>query len=476
LPQKIVASVAATAFGIDELVGASVDGTLRAVHGPTGQTIWEKALGFVPTSMAAGFGLVIVGGDSGQIVALDAQTGSQQWQASASSRIGAIAYLASANLFVTGDLNGDVRFFNASGQLQTTFPTGPGGVRKMAVVNVDGNAIDQIAAAAGFSFFVLRSDGSLVWRYDIMDFAVDISGVDLDGDGAQEVVASAYGGTVYAVGGSGNLLWTVDNPGGSGGLAAMDIDGDGKQEALIGSPSPYFPLGTGTLKAVRADGTIAASCILNKSPGAISVADYDGDGVNEAAVAMEEGDVYLFKGSAPVPPPVQLSRVVSRKVHGSAGTFDIDVTSGNSIECRSGGASGDYTLVLTFGNPLAGVSGAGVTSGTGSVSASNVDPNDTHNYIVNLTGVANAQTISVSLTNVSDSGGEFSATVPVSMGVLLGDVNGSRRVDAADVSSVRQQTLQFVTGSNFRNDINTTGRIDAADVSIARQQTLTSLP
>jgi hypothetical protein len=62
------------------------------------------------------------------------------------------------------------------------------------------------------------------------------------------------------------------------------------------------------------------------------------------------------------------------------------------------------------------------------------------------------------------------------MGVLLGDVNASRRVDAADVSLVRQQTLQTVTTSNFREDINASGRIDAADVSIARQQTLTSLP
>jgi hypothetical protein len=62
------------------------------------------------------------------------------------------------------------------------------------------------------------------------------------------------------------------------------------------------------------------------------------------------------------------------------------------------------------------------------------------------------------------------------MGVLIGDVNGSGRVDAADVSSVRQQTLQAVNGTNFRNDINTSSRIDAADVSIARQQTLTSLP
>jgi hypothetical protein len=163
-------------------------------------------------------------------------------------------------------------------------------------------------------------------------------------------------------------------------------------------------------------------------------------------------------------------------MHGSAGTFDIDLTNGNGIECRSGGATGDYTLVFTFANPLTNVTSASVTSGTGSVTTSNIDPNDAHNYIVNLTGVTNAQRVTVSLTNVSDSLGNFSPTVAGQMGVLLGDVNASGRVDAADVSMVRQQTLQSVTSSNFREDVNASGRIDAADVSIARQQTLTSLP
>jgi hypothetical protein len=175
-------------------------------------------------------------------------------------------------------------------------------------------------------------------------------------------------------------------------------------------------------------------------------------------------------------PIVHLSGVVSRKSHGSAGTFDVDLTNGNGIECRSGGANRDYTLVFAFASPLASVGGASVTTGNGSVATSNIDSNDSHNYIVNLSGVANAQTITVTLTGVADSLGNFSASVPISMGVLLGDVNASRRVDAADVSLVRQQTLQPITASNFREDINVTGRIDAADVSIVRQQTLTSLP
>jgi hypothetical protein len=168
--------------------------------------------------------------------------------------------------------------------------------------------------------------------------------------------------------------------------------------------------------------------------------------------------------------------VVSRKAHGAAGAFDVDLTTGSGIECRSGGTNGDYTIVFSFANQLANVAGASVTNGTGSVVSGNIDTTDANNYIVNLTGVANAQVITVSLTNVADSAGNFSSAVSAQMGVLLGDVNASGRVDAADVSLVRQQTLQPVTSSNFRADINASGRIDAADVSIARQQTLTSLP
>jgi hypothetical protein len=175
--------------------------------------------------------------------------------------------------------------------------------------------------------------------------------------------------------------------------------------------------------------------------------------------------------------PVQLSSVVSRKAHGSVALFDIQlpITGPRGIECRSGGATGAYTVLFNFVNTLTNVGGTSVTSGTGTVSSSYIG-SDPHQYVVQLTGVANAQIITVSLSDVSDSVGGFSSAVPASMGVLLGDVNGSGRVDSGDVSLVRQQTLQPVTSSNFREDIDASGRIDAGDVSIARQQTLTSLP
>src|SRR5207302_1596764 len=148
-------------------------------------------------------------------------------------------------------------------------------------------------------------------------------------------------------------------------------------------------------------------------------------------------------------------------VHGSAGIFDINLplTGTPGIECRSGGANGDYTMIFTFANTLTSVGDASVTSGTGTVSSRNIDSTDAHNYIVNLTGVTNAQVLKVSLTNVSDSAGDFSPAVAGQMGVLIGDVNGSGVVTSGDTNLCKAQALQPVTSANFRNDINASGSI-----------------
>ncbi len=129
-----------------------------------------------------------------------------------------------------------------------------------------------------------------------------------------------------------------------------------------------------------------------------------------------DNKVYAFK----VPfPAFQLSSAVSRKTHGAAGDFDIALP---GVECRSGGATNDYTLVFTFSNNLAS-GNASVTSGTGSVAGTPAISGNT--MTVNLTGVANAQTLSVTLNGLTD---QFLQTLPdtaVGMSVLIGDVNGN---------------------------------------------------
>src|SRR5205823_11872527 len=123
------------------------------------------------------------------------------------------------------------------------------------------------------------------------------------------------------------------------------------------------------------------------------------------------------------------------------------------IECRRGGMSGDYTLVFRFASSLTSVGGASVLSGTGSVANSAID-SDPHEYVVNLNGVTNAQTISVGLTNVSDSVGNFSSAISRSMSLLIGDVTANGTVSNTDVAAVKGQVAAPVTPSNFRNDVN----------------------
>ena len=100
------------------------------------------------------------------------------------------------------------------------------------------------------------------------------------------------------------------------------------------------------------------------------------------------------------PPPGPPISVVSRKVH-SASTFDINLFSGNpGVECRSGGVTNDYQVVFWFLGQTNFISAA-VTAGTGSVSATS-GPGTI--ITVYLTGVTNAQRITVTLQGVSGHG------------------------------------------------------------------------
>ncbi len=177
-------------------------------------------------------------------------------------------------------------------------------------------------------------------------------------------------------------------------------------------------------------------------------------------------------GSAGKCKPPQVTDAFSRKTHGAAGTFDIllPLTGNVGIECRSGGATNDYQMIINFANSVT-VESAAVTSGTGSVSSFSVSGSQ---VTVNLTGVTNVQRITVTLFNVND--GTHMGNVPVSMGVLVGDVNGNAAVNASDVSLTKSQVGQAVSNSNFREDVNANGTISATDVALVKSDVGTALP
>jgi FtsP/CotA-like multicopper oxidase with cupredoxin domain len=188
----------------------------------------------------------------------------------------------------------------------------------------------------------------------------------------------------------------------------------------------------------------------------------------------DDGMMTLFE----VVTPVTTTRVVSRKTHAAAGTYDIDlpVTGNPGIECRSGGANGNYTLVFTFAEALTSVDGASVTTGAGSVVSSQIDSSDAHNYIVNLTGVSNVQRITVSLTNVHGPAGSFSSVVSAPMQVLIGDTTYNGVVNSSDVVQAKSRVGQSLNATNFRSDVNASGTVTSSDVALVKGQVGTELP
>lgn len=198
--------------------------------------------------------------------------------------------------------------------------------------------------------------------------------------------------------------------------------------------------------------------------------------------ADDPADVFVVAHNtvtSPLPPSaLQVIDVMSRKAHGPSGTFDIHFPNSGQpgIECRNGGANGDYSIILTFSSPLAAVGGASVDCG--SVSNSMIGPGQ-NQYTVNLTGedVCNGQYLTVATQNVVATDGNiglFMLSSPI--GLLMGDTNGDGSVNSADISQTKSQSGNAVTSSNFREDVTIDGNLNSADIGLLKSKSGTALP
>jgi hypothetical protein len=188
---------------------------------------------------------------------------------------------------------------------------------------------------------------------------------------------------------------------------------------------------------------------------------------------------YTIAGNAaPCPSGVVVPiGAASRKTHGTAGDWDIDLpfTGPRGIECRRGqGANhNDHKIVVTFGNTVSvtGTPQAMVTSGTGTVTSVT-----TNNSVVtiDLTNVANAQDLVVTLFGVSDGVNVGDVTIP--MTVLLGDTNANRAVNSSDITQTKAQSGSSVGATNFREDVTANGSINSSDIAVVKAQSGTAAP
>ncbi|MEY2546140.1 MAG: hypothetical protein QOG48_1257, partial [Verrucomicrobiota bacterium] len=166
----------------------------------------------------------------------------------------------------------------------------------------------------------------------------------------------------------------------------------------------------------------------------------------------------------------------STKLHGSAGTFDVDLplSGAPGIDCRSG-ATGDHTMVFTFSNPLTNVANAAVTNGAGQVEDAAIG-SDPHEYLVHLTGVSNAQITRVTLTNMTDANGSSINSASGALAVLSGDTNADGLVNSTDIEQTKSQSGISVNLSNFREDVTADGSLNSADIASTKSKSGSGLP
>jgi hypothetical protein len=192
-----------------------------------------------------------------------------------------------------------------------------------------------------------------------------------------------------------------------------------------------------------------------------------------------------------LPGALELVGADSVKKHGTAGggsVFPIalplaaTLSSGTSgVECRQGGDSdgggaGAYKIVLHFTSAVTGgaatVTAHNPTGGGGSVSGVSFSGND---MIVGLSGVTNAQVLTVTATNVTN-GTNVVPSVDVNIGFLIGDTSNNRSVSATDVSQTKLASGAPITGANFRTDVTHSGVTNSSDVSTVKLASGTGLP
>ncbi|MEQ1518470.1 MAG: DUF5666 domain-containing protein [Usitatibacteraceae bacterium] len=164
-------------------------------------------------------------------------------------------------------------------------------------------------------------------------------------------------------------------------------------------------------------------------------------------------------------PPLALLAVQSRKLHGTAGTFDIAIDSAIplsgavTVEPRNNGVS--HTIIFQFDGPVTSVGGVtaqninAVAVGTATAQTSGND------VIVTLTGVPDNVRLTVALTDVNTVGNSASASI----GFLEGDINSSHSVNSSDISGLKARSGQTVDSTNFKYDVNVSGSVNSSDIS-----------
>ncbi len=195
---------------------------------------------------------------------------------------------------------------------------------------------------------------------------------------------------------------------------------------------------------------------------------------NNASDITGDGSYLLGGNAACAPAVVAPINVVSRKTHGAAGVKDVKLfplvpSTAVAIEPRTGNdnVAGKHSVVFVFPQPVT-LTGATATSDRGGSATVESVTNVGSEVTVNLTGVTDAQYLTINLANVSAGGP--GATVSVKVGMLVGDTTGETNVNSSDIGQTKSQSGNATDNGNYRNDVTVNGTINSSDIGTVKSK------
>lgn len=163
----------------------------------------------------------------------------------------------------------------------------------------------------------------------------------------------------------------------------------------------------------------------------------------------------------PPPPPV-ITAAVSRKTHGAAGAFDIDLKSSTGVENRKGGAT---LIIVTFNKAIQGAGGLSnddVLTSSGTIQNLSIDGNTLQ---IQLSGVTETGLMTISFPGIADAAiAMATVTDTLCIRTLLGDVSGDGNTNVFDLLAGRNMLNKLVQASNYRSDTTVDGQINVFDL------------
>ena len=264
-----------------------------------------SAISLTGSKNGEGAGSSVAGGDADDDGNMDALVGAPGYDVSQQSSNQGRIYLVS-NPTSAGTLSSGAVYEGSSGD---------GAGNRVAFVDFEGDG-DVPFGTDGDG--VLQFNGSLgvVESWDA-DFVTTLTGGDLDGDGAEELLVGVSGNSVFYVldnadsGGDVENGTTIEGSGGEGVGSALasrcDADGDGNDDVLVGASGYSASKGRAYLLTDVSAGLAGAAASIEgtaqyKLGAAVALTDIDGDSVCDVVVGgpgagtSSAGVVWLYYG------------------------------------------------------------------------------------------------------------------------------------------------------------------------------------